>query len=102
MYNCKIKELSNPFKMRKGETIVDIEKYVEMLKRHNIVFTDEQYKNAIKEMENCRLFDIDYFNTLSKTNNRIKKTKALSAAEYVKSWTDEIIKELCFRDIIWQ
>ena len=56
--------------------------------------------SAIKEMENCRLFDIDYFNTLSKTNNRIKKTKALSAAEYVKSWTDEIIKELCFRDII--
>lgn len=52
MYNCKIKELRNPFKMRKGETIVDIEKYVEMLKRYNIVFTDEQYKNAIKEMEN--------------------------------------------------
>ena len=46
--------------------------------------------SAIKEMENCRLFDIDYFNTLSKTNNRIKKTKALSAAEYVKSWTDAV------------
>ena len=52
MYNWKIKELSNPFKMRKGETIVDIEKYLEMLKRHNIIFTDEQYKNGIKEMEN--------------------------------------------------
>lgn len=52
MYNYKIKELSNPFKMRKGETIVDIEKYVEMLKQHNIIFTDEQYKAAIKEMEN--------------------------------------------------
>lgn len=52
MDNCKIKELSNPFKMRNGETIVDIEKYVEMLKRHNIVFTDEQYKNKIKKMQN--------------------------------------------------
>ena len=56
--------------------------------------------SAIKEMENCRLFDIDYFNTLSKNNNNIKKTKALSAAEYVTDWTDEIIKELRFREII--
>lgn len=38
--------------MRKGETIVDIEKYVDMLKQNNIIFTDEQYKDAIKEMEN--------------------------------------------------
>lgn len=52
MYNWKAKDLGNPFKMREGEVIVDIEKYVEMLKRHNIVFTDEQYKNAIMEIEN--------------------------------------------------
>lgn len=51
MYNLKLKDLSNPFKMRNGETIVDIEKYVDMLKQNNIMFTDEQYKNAIKEME---------------------------------------------------
>lgn len=56
--------------------------------------------SAVTEIENCRLFDIDYFNTLSKNNNNIKKTKALSAAEYVKDWTDEIIKELRFREII--
>ena len=52
MYNLKLKELGNPFKMREGEKIIDIEKYVEMLKEHNITFTDEQYKDAIKEMEN--------------------------------------------------
>ena len=48
----KLRDLRNPFKMRKGETIVDIEKYVDMLKQNNIIFTDEQYKDAIKEMEN--------------------------------------------------
>ncbi|WP_404988808.1 hypothetical protein [Clostridium culturomicium] len=51
MYYLKLKDLRNPFKMRKGETIIDIEKYVDMLKQNNIIFTDEQYKDAIKEME---------------------------------------------------
>lgn len=52
MYDLKLKDLRNPFKMRKGETIVDIEKYIHMLKQNNIIFTEKQYKKAIKEMEN--------------------------------------------------
>lgn len=52
MYNLKLRDLRNPFKMRNGETIIDIEKYVDILKQNKIIFTDEQYKDAIKEMEN--------------------------------------------------
>lgn len=52
MYDLKVKDLRNPFKMRKGETIVEIEKYIHILKQNNIIFTEEQYKEAIKEMEN--------------------------------------------------
>ena len=33
MYKCY--ESDNPFKMRKGETIVNLDKYVEDLKRNN-------------------------------------------------------------------
>lgn len=38
MYNCKIKELYNPFKIRKGERVLNIEKYVEILNDNVIYF----------------------------------------------------------------
>lgn len=41
----------NPFKMRKGETIVDLDRYVEILKENNIPFTKEQYEEAKKHLE---------------------------------------------------
>ena len=48
MYKCY--DPNNPFKMRKGETIVDLDKFVEDLKENNISFTKEQYEEAKKNM----------------------------------------------------
>ena len=50
MYEWKPKDLNNPFKMRKGERIVDLEKYVGLLKKINIPFTNEQYEAAVKKI----------------------------------------------------
>lgn len=50
MYEWKPKDLNDPFKMRKGERIIDLEKYVRLLKKNNISFTDEQYEVAVKEI----------------------------------------------------
>lgn len=50
MYKCY--NLENPFEMRKGETIVDLDKFVEMLKENNIPFTQEQYEEAKKNLNN--------------------------------------------------
>ena len=49
MYKCHDK--NNPFVMRKGETIVDLDRYVEILKENNIHFTKEQYEEAKKHLE---------------------------------------------------
>ena len=46
MLNFKLKDINNPFEMRKGETIVDLDRYVEVLKENNISFTNEQYEEA--------------------------------------------------------
>lgn len=51
MLNFKLKDINNPFEMRKGETIVDLDKFVEDLKRNNIPFTQEQYEEAKKHLE---------------------------------------------------
>ena len=48
MYKCY--EIDNPFKMRKGETIVDLDRYVQSLKENNIPFTEEQYEEAKKNL----------------------------------------------------
>ncbi|MFR2798189.1 MAG: hypothetical protein ACLTBI_13905 [Romboutsia timonensis] len=50
MYKCY--ESDNPFKMRKGETIVDLDKYVQFLKENNIPFTQKQYEEAKKNLIN--------------------------------------------------
>lgn len=49
MYKCY--DIDNPFKTREGETIVDLDKYVEVLKENNISFTQEQYEEAKKHLE---------------------------------------------------
>ena len=49
MYKCY--DIDNPFKMRKGETIVDLDKFVEDLKENNITFTKDQYEEAKKHLE---------------------------------------------------
>ena len=49
MLDFKLKDINNPFVMRKGETIVDLDRYVEVLKENNIPFTKEQYEEAKKE-----------------------------------------------------
>lgn len=50
MLNFKLKDINNPFEMRKGETIGDLDKYVETLKENNISFTQEQYEEAKKNL----------------------------------------------------
>ena len=51
-------------------------------------------------MELCTLYDIDYFKKLSENNNNIKLKEARFAEEYIEKWSDEILKELSFRQII--
>lgn len=48
MYKLKLHDLNDSFKMRKGERIIDLDKYVKLLKKNNILFTEEQYKAALK------------------------------------------------------
>ena len=48
MYKCY--DIDNPFKMRKGETIVDLDRYIQSLKENNIPFTQEQYEEAKKNL----------------------------------------------------
>ena len=52
MLNFKLKDINNPFEMRQGETIVDLDRYVEVLKENNISFTQEQYEEAKKNLIN--------------------------------------------------
>ena len=49
MYKCY--DINNHFKTRKGETIVDLYRYVEVLKENNIPFTQEQYEEAKKNLD---------------------------------------------------
>ena len=46
----KRNDKDNPFKMRQGETIGDLDRYVESLKENNISFTQEQYEEAKKNL----------------------------------------------------
>ena len=48
----KRNDKDNPFIMRQGETIVDLDRYVEVLKENNIPFTQEQYEEAKKNLNN--------------------------------------------------
>ncbi|WP_195949546.1 hypothetical protein [Clostridium saudiense] len=50
MLDFKLKDINNPFKMRKVATIVNLDKYVEALKENNIPFTKEQYEEAKKNL----------------------------------------------------
>ena len=48
MYTCC--DINNPFKTREGERIVDLDRYIKMLKENGVSFTEEQYKEAKKNM----------------------------------------------------
>ncbi|WP_368263416.1 hypothetical protein [Clostridium disporicum] len=51
MHKLKLKDINNPFKMRQGEKIINLDRYVEMLKENNITFTQEQYEEAKKNLD---------------------------------------------------
>lgn len=51
----KYNDKDNPFEMRKGETIVNLDRYIQSLKENNIPFTQEQYEEAKKN-----LFNLNY------------------------------------------
>lgn len=51
MLDFKLKDINNPFKTRQGETIVDLDKYIEVLKENKISFTQEQYEEAKKNLD---------------------------------------------------
>lgn len=50
MYKWEPYNLNNPFITRPGESIVDLAKYIEVLKINNIPFTEEQYNEAKKKI----------------------------------------------------
>ena len=50
MHKLKLKNINNPFEMRQGEKIINLDRYVEMLKENNIPFTQEQYEEAKKNL----------------------------------------------------
>lgn len=56
MYKCHDKD--NPFVMRKGERIVNLDRFVEMLKESNIPFTQDQYEEAKKHLEESEVSPI--------------------------------------------
>lgn len=41
MLDFKLKDINNPFQTKQGETIVDLDKYIEVLKENKISFTQE-------------------------------------------------------------
>lgn len=51
MYKFNPHDINNPFLTRPGEQIVDLDRYVEILKKNNIPFSEEQYKEAQKELD---------------------------------------------------
>ena len=51
MLDFKLKDINNPFEMRQGETIINLDRYVEVLKGNNIPFTNEQYEEAKKNLD---------------------------------------------------
>lgn len=51
MYKWKPNDINNPFKTRQGVKIVDLDRYVEVLKENNITFTQEQYEEAKKNID---------------------------------------------------
>lgn len=50
--------------------------------------------------QNITLYNIDYFETLSKTNNILKKQEAETATEVLSSFVDDILKELSFHKFL--
>ena len=52
MLDFKLKDINNPFKIRPGERIVDLDRYVQVLKESKIPFTQEQYEEAKKKIIN--------------------------------------------------
>ncbi|MGY5241173.1 hypothetical protein [Clostridium tertium] len=51
MYKWEPYNLNNPFITRQGESIVDLAKYSEVLKKNNIPFTEDQYNEAKKKID---------------------------------------------------
>ncbi|WP_186859218.1 hypothetical protein [Clostridium hominis] len=47
----KLKDINNPFKMRPGEKIINLDRSVEVLKENHITFTQEQYEEAKRNLD---------------------------------------------------
>lgn len=51
MHKWKLHDINNPFLTRPGEKIINLDRYVEVLKENNIPYTKEQYEEAKKELD---------------------------------------------------
>lgn len=51
MYKWEPHNINNPFLTRAGEKIINLDRYVEVLKKNNIPFSEEQYAEAKKELD---------------------------------------------------
>ncbi|MGE4215202.1 MAG: glutamyl-tRNA reductase [Anaerotignaceae bacterium] len=56
----------------------------------------------LENEENVTLYNIDYFETLSKSNNLLKKQEAETATEALNSFVDDTLKELSFHAFLPQ
>ena len=72
MYEWKPKDLNNPFEMRKGESIVDLEKYVGLLKKNNIPFEE-----VIRLEDAMEKLDILYM-------TRVQRERFFNEEDYVR------------------
>lgn len=50
----KYNDKDNPFEMRKGETIVDLDRYIQPLRENNIPLTQDQYEEAKNNLFNLK------------------------------------------------
>ena len=57
---------------------------------------------SLAEAEGVTLYNIDYFETLSKGNNILKRREAETAEEMLETLADETIKELAFHEFLPQ
>ena len=79
MLDFKLKDINNPFKTREGETIIDLDKYVEVLKENEELKSDkvQKIKNERGAGRKSRFKDED-IEIIKNLRNEGKSYKAIA------------------------
>jgi len=88
-HTIALEEYTNAVKLRKPRIFIDLAVPPDVDKR-------------LENEQNVTLYNIDYFETLSKTNNLLKKREAETATEVLNSFVDDTLKELNFHEFLPQ